>query len=207
MSAKTKVPELLCKWADFWFDETGMALAHYGPFQGGNIDTYGMTSGWRWDNKINWIVYDDILNDKENKYGGMENPYRQQKIMIATGVGFGDLRDFFGATANIAGVNYRRVWAPDSLDFRHYWSVVENLKPYYVKPYPGNIFFSSKVANRILDLQSVIRAYAEAESAKFVTGARPITDAELKDYFDRLDTLGYQEYLKYYVDYYAANVK
>ena len=137
----------------------------------------------------------------------MENPYRQQKIMIATGVGFGDYRDFFGATAAIAGVNYRRVWTPDSLDFRHYWSVVKSQKPYYVSPYPGNVFFPSNVVNRMTDLGSVINSYVESESAKFVTGVRALTDAELKIYFDNLDALGYQEYLKYYVDYYNQLAK
>lgn len=206
ISADTKYPELCCKLLDFFFNETGMTLAFYGPMAGSDVDTYGMTSGWRWDDASNWIVYDDILNDKDNRYGGMENMYRQQKIMLFTGVQLGDIRHFFEAVADMAGTDYERVWSLDSLDFRHYATVVENLKPYYVSPYPNIVFFSQEVNNRIVDLKSVINSYVESETAKFVTGARAITQDEMKMYYEELDKLGYQEYLQYYVDYYRESV-
>lgn len=202
ISAETKYPELLCKWADFWFNESGMALAHYGPPIGSDFEMYGLTEGWQWKDDINWIEYPEVVNDTAGRYNGMENPYRQQHIMIGTGVNFGDIRDFFGATAALANIDYVREWTEDSLDFRHYYTVVKNQKPYYVEPYPGNVFFSEEVNQAITDLQSVINAYAEAETAKFITGARPLTEEELTKYFDELDKLGYQEYLQYYVDYY-----
>jgi putative aldouronate transport system substrate-binding protein len=203
MSSQTKYPELLCKWADFWYNEQGMALAHYGPPIGSKYDTYGLIEGWKWNEKTSWIEYPEVVNDKENKYNGMENPYRQQHIMIGTGVNFGDIRDFFGATAALVGVDYKREWTADSLDFRHYYTVAQHEKPYYIEPYPGNVFFTPEVNQRITDLQSVINAYVETESAKFITGARKLTEEELKNYFDGLDKLGYQEYLKYYFDYYS----
>jgi putative aldouronate transport system substrate-binding protein len=203
VSAKTKYPELLAKWADFWYSEKGMALAHYGPPAGSKeFQTYGKTEGWIWNKDKNWIEYPEVTNDTAKKYNGQENPYRQQKIMMGTGVNFGDIRDFFGATASLAGIDYKRVWTPDSLDFRHYYTMAQSQKPYYTETYPGNVFFSVDINQKIVDLQSVINAYVEAESAKFVTGARALNDDELKKYFDQLDKLGYQEYLKYYADYY-----
>ena len=48
---------------------------------------------------------------------------------------------------------------------------------------------------------SALRSYAEPEIAKFVTGARPLTDEELNDYFDNLDQLGAADYVKAYQDY------
>lgn len=65
------------------------------------------------------------------------------------------------------------------------------------------MFFDSETNARVIELQSLINAYAESESAKFVTGARPLTEEELDQYFAGLDELGYQEYLGYYRDYYA----
>ncbi|TBL69106.1 extracellular solute-binding protein [Paenibacillus thalictri] len=203
ISAKTKYPELLCKWADFWFSEKGMALAHYGPPAGSKeFDTYGLTQGWVWNKEKNWLEYPEVNNDPGNKYNGQENGYRQQKIMMGTGVNFGDIRDFFGATASLAGINYKREWTPNSLDFRHYYTMAQSQKPYYTEPYPGNVFFSVDDNQKIVDLQSVINAYVESESAKFITGARPLNDGELNKYFDQLDKLGYQKYLSFYVDYY-----
>lgn len=203
ISSKTKYPELCCKLLDFFFNHKGLVLAFYGPMTGGEYDTYGMTSGWHWDDKLKWIVYDDIVNDKENRYGGMENPYRQQKIMLYTGVQLGDIRTFFEDVAAMAKADYKRVWSYDSLDFRHYAGIVDNIKPYFTEGYPGVVFFPQEINQRITDLKSVINAYVESESAKFVTGARPLTQEELDKYFIELDSLGYQEYMKYYVDYYA----
>ena len=67
------------------------------------------------------------------------------------------------------------------------------------------VFFSQEVNNRIVDLRSVINSYVESETAKFVTGARPISEEEMNKYYEELDKLGYQEYLQYYVDYYQEN--
>ncbi len=44
--------------------------------------------------------------------------------------------------------------------------------------------------------------YAEQESAKFITGARPLS--ELDAYFDEIERLGAKEFVKYYEDYYKA---
>lgn len=205
ISANTEHPELCCKLLDFFFNRTGLVLAFYGPMKGGEQDTYGMTSGWHWDESINWLVYDDVVNDAENRYGGMENPYRQQKIMLLTGVHLGDIRFFFEDVAAMAKADYKRVWALDSLDFRHYATTVASLKPYFTDGYPGIVFFSEEVNNRVTDLKTVINAYVQSESAKFVTGARALTDEELDAYFAGLDSLGYEEYLGYYADYYAEN--
>ncbi|GHU77701.1 ABC transporter substrate-binding protein [Clostridia bacterium] len=206
INADTKYPELACKLLDFFFTGEGIVYAFYGPMEGSGVDTYGMTSGWRWNEATNWILYDDILNDTENRYGGMENMYRQQKIMWFTGVQLGDIRFFFEDVAAMAATDYRRVWTLDSLDFRHYATMVASEKPYYVDTYPGTVYFTQEINNRVTDLRTVINAYVESESAKFITGARPLTEAELKAYFDGLDALGYPEYLGYYEDYYANNV-
>lgn len=197
ISADTEYPELACKLLDFFFTGEGLVLAFYGPMQDSDVDTYDMTSGWRWDEDLKWIVYDDILNDTEDRYGGMENMYRQQKIMIFTGVNLGDIRFFFEDVAAMAGSDYERIWDLESLDFRHYATIVQSLKPYFQDTYPGLVFFSEDINNRVTDLRTVINAYVESESAKFVTGARPLTEDELTKYFDELDKLGFQEYQPY----------
>lgn len=74
----------------------------------------------------------------------MENPYRQQKIMITTGVSFGDYRTFFEDVAEYAGSDYRREWTLDSLDFRHYATVVANQKPYYTQAIRPMCFSTAK---------------------------------------------------------------
>ena len=52
------------------------------------------------------------------------------------------------------------------------------------------------------NLLIVVREYAAQESAKFVTGARPLD--ELNAYFDEIEKLGALEYVKIYQDYYSS---
>lgn len=205
INAETEYPEICCKLADFFFNKTGLVYGFYGPMTTETDILFDMTAGWYWDDATNWIIYPDLVNDTEGKYGGMENPYRQAKIMPFTGVHMGDYRTFFEDVAEHAKVDYRRVWSYDSLDFRHYAGMVDNQKPYYVQGYPGNVFFDGATNERVVELKTLINSYVEAETAKFITGARALTEEELNKYFEELDKYGYQEYLQYYVDYYAAN--
>lgn len=202
INANTEYPELCCKIADFFFNKTGLVLGFYGPLTTDEKYMYeGYTKGWYWDDATNWLKYPEVENDPEGRYNGMENLYRQQKIMLFTGVQFGDYRTFFEDVAAYCGTDYRRVWSLDSKDFRCYATRVMYQKPYYTDGYPGNVFFDSKINDRIVELKSVIDPYVEAETAKFITGARALTDEEIAKYFDELDALGYAEYLGYYVDY------
>ena len=52
------------------------------------------------------------------------------------------------------------------------------------------------------NLATVLREYARTESAKFITGARPLS--ELDDYFDQMEALGALDFVKVYQDYYDA---
>lgn len=205
INAETAYPELCCKLADFFFSKTGLVLGFYGPMTMDTDILFDMTSGWYWDDASKWIIYPDIVNDTAGIYGGMENMYRQAKIMLFTGVQMGDYRTFFEDVAEYAKADYRRVWSYDSLDFRHYAGMVDQQKPYYTQGYPSNVFFDSETNERVVELASVIKPFVEAETAKFVTGARPLTEEELDSYFTTLDAYGYQEYLQYYADYYEAN--
>lgn len=204
INAETEYPELCCKLADFFFNKTGLVYAFYGPMTTETDILFDKTAGWYWDDATDWIIYPDLVNDAAGIYGGMENHYRQGKIMLFTGVQFGDYRTFFEDVAEHAKADYRRVWSYDSPDFRHYAGMVDNQKPYYTQGYPKNVFFDVETNERVIELKSVIDAYVEAETAKFITGARALNEEELNKYFDGLDAIGYQEYLQYYVDYYAA---
>ena len=51
-----------------------------------------------------------------------------------------------------------------------------------------------------MNLKSIIEDYVSSESAKFITGVRPLN--EIDNFFDELDVLGVQELLGYYKNYY-----
>ena len=79
-------------------------------------------------------------------------------------------------------------------------STYDNLSVHAVTEFPTVVYWDEATAKRISDLSSIINDYATIQFAQFVTGARPLS--ELNNYFTELDRMGYQEYLKYHVDYY-----
>ena len=81
-------------------------------------------------------------------------------------------------------------------------SQLERLSDYVTDVYPTMVFFTEDINTRISDLKTVINSYVRAETAKFITGARPLD--QFNDYLAELDSLGLQEYLGYYIDYYEA---
>ena len=61
-------------------------------------------------------------------------------------------------------------------------------------------FFTPEETEAVMNLKSIIEDYVSSESAKFITGVRPLN--EIDNFFDELDVLGVQELLGYYKNYY-----
>lgn len=86
----------------------------------------------------------------------------------------------------------------------HFRSALEDtMVPYVTKDMPVTIYYDADTAARVNYLFTLVREYATQESAKFVTGRRPLTDEELNKYFDELDRLGAAEIVEITRDYYA----
>ena len=68
--------------------------------------------------------------------------------------------------------------------------------------FPKVVYLDAESQEIVDNLALPLTEHIEAETAKFVTGARPIE--ELDAYFDELDKLGAQEYVQIYVDYYNS---
>ena len=70
--------------------------------------------------------------------------------------------------------------------------------------FPTYYYLDGDTSKEMADILAAVKEYATVEFARFVTGARPITDAELKDFFDTVDSLGAAEYEKVHADYYNS---
>ena len=78
----------------------------------------------------------------------------------------------------------------------------DTLCPVVETGYPNSVYLDAETSVEMGNLATVLREYARTESAKFITGARPLS--ELNDYFDQLEALGAVDYVKVYQDYYDA---
>lgn len=78
----------------------------------------------------------------------------------------------------------------------------DTMVPYVTKQMPVTIYYDEETAERINYLFTLVREYATQETAKFVTGRRPLS--EIDAYFDELDRLGAQEIVEITREYYAG---
>ena len=79
----------------------------------------------------------------------------------------------------------------------------DTLVPYVqVGIQPNNIYLDSETSAYVADLLTAVKEYGEQESAKFVTGARPLS--ELDKYFDEIEELGALEIVEIYAKHYNA---
>ena len=78
----------------------------------------------------------------------------------------------------------------------------DTLCPVVETGFPNAVYLDAETAVEMNNLKTVLNEYASAETAKFITGARPLS--ELDDYFDQMEALGALDYVKVYQDYYDA---
>ena len=82
------------------------------------------------------------------------------------------------------------------------WTNYNPLRIPATEELPTVIYFDAETTETANDLFVTINEFVNTETAKFIVGDRPIE--ELPDYFDELDALGVQDYIKIYTDYYAS---
>ena len=70
--------------------------------------------------------------------------------------------------------------------------------------YPTTVYFDAETSEEINITKTALDEYAKQEIAKFITGARNLTEVELNSYFDTLDSLGAAEMVQVYADYYES---
>lgn len=186
----------------------GIVYMLYGPTASDVEHHYGMVEGWNYDEELRQPSF--VEQEVENPPYNNENLYRNNRTMFTGGFMLGRAYNVFPASAVVDGVYdeypvdipYSAEWYDDTFSFTQYQSWL-NLVPYMTdETWPGIVFFTADEQFEIDELTSIIKPIAETESARFVTGDRPLS--ELDAYFDELDAAGFQDLLQYYKDYYEA---
>ena len=93
----------------------------------------------------------------------------------------------------------------------HYlWSVVQAFEGYedYIVTFRPEIYATAEQNEKFTDLQSTLKSYTRAETAKFIVGDRPLS--EFKDFQAEVIAMGGQEFLdlvREMYQYYSADTK
>ena len=214
VSAKCAEPELAAKFIDWFYSTTedNFQMSMGGPSAEQTDYLLGLVSGYKVDENSN--TYYPDYEDNKDAYSDV-NDYLHKKVVMWNAGAFGyDLWTNDPTSLKYAGEpDASKVEDPSTLRhddpvistngqkmFEYALQTVET--PYLTSDtFPNSVYLDADKAADLANTLSALRSYAEPEIAKFVTGARPLTDDELNDYFDNLDALGAADYVKAYQDY------
>ena len=216
VSAKTQYPELCVALADNIFDPVYSDFFGYGPSVNQPEYFLGKTSGWYLDTNSFERITQTYL-DNADQYSHFNYwRYENIKCWYPASVGIengepgvvvdenGKVYEFFHKPTGDTLMEKARVRKEcTSVDEQYQVSQLTSWGQYMTDEFsPTVCYFDEETTLRIDELKALITEHASHEIAKFVTGERDLS--ELDAYFDELQKLGADEYVKYYADYYEA---
>jgi putative aldouronate transport system substrate-binding protein len=204
MSGNTKYPEVGMRFMDYLYTEEACLYSWNGPTALHKDDTLGLLEGFMYSE-------DYIEQYPEVISGRYPTVYEfiERKISPFTGR-HGDYSDLFNIFRIASGLPREEVRKYNVTYPDNQWrqSMYDWVTPYGVDGYPTIIYLSAQENTRLSDLQTVITAYVDQETAKFITGANSLNNFDR--YLRELNVLGFKEYQDLYIkgyDIYLASKK
>lgn len=210
VSANCENPELAMAFADWFFksDASNYYYAVNGPKATDTDLLYGEVRGYVEDEAGNIAKFLDV-EENPDLYP-TKNDFLKKKVQLfgfkALGVGKSDGYADEPSTAGLEDPSVLRTHEAilnngGEMHFRV--AMQETLCKYTVtEGFPSYVYLDAATQEQATNLLTVIKEYAEQETAKFITGARSLD--ELNAYFDEIERLGALEYVKIYQDYYDS---
>ncbi|MCL2833745.1 MAG: hypothetical protein FWD78_11295 [Treponema sp.] len=194
VTSNCKYPEAAMRLFDFNYTPENTIIAYFGYPDTQPAMNYGMIPGWTIKgNLMDMNIDNTALYPSE--YYFVNSRVRPLHGMI------GITNNAAETAMQMYGMNPpKEAFDPTNADSFARQSTYENISKYAVTEFPFIVYWDPETAQRLTDLSSVLNDYAETQFAQFVTGGRPLSD--MNNYFAELDKMGYQEYIKYYSDYY-----
>ena len=207
-SADTKYPEIVAMLVDFVYSEEGSMIYCYGPKEG--EDPLNMLDGWYYDEKgaittkmVEEGIYDEMITYcRQYVY-----PYDYVGVRpVITNYGYGQTWTFKDA---VTGEDVNTIVTEDITheDNNGHWRLItqEMWNPHITTVGLPTVYLDEETALRATELKTVIEKHIKAESAKFITGTRPLD--EVDDYYKELEQLGVQEYIEIYQAAYSNYIE
>lgn len=215
-SANTEYPEVLALIMDFLYSDEGACLYFYGPKQG--EDPLGILDGWYLDADGNVTV--KLVED-----GTYANITDYSTALVQSNMYVGDRSSIIEYARKISGfekevpqhtlkdvITGRDIVSKELSTYSDdnpegHWRIIN------MDAWENNVtairlptaFLSAEDVLRAAELESVLTNHIKTESAKFITGIRPLS--ELDDYYKELEDLNVDEYLEIYREGYKGYIE
>ncbi|MCL2833741.1 MAG: hypothetical protein FWD78_11275 [Treponema sp.] len=195
ITSSCKYPEVACRLLDFNYDVINGIYVQWGYPDTMPEKNYGMLPGWSIGLNDNFVnLHYDVKDYESENYFNMSRIRPQNNGPFLVGNNAANAKKIYGLNPP------KEEFDPTDASSYSRMTTYYNVSVYSVTEFPFVVYWDEATSRRLTDLSSVLNDYAETQFAQFVTGARPMS--EMNNYFAELDRMNYQEYLKYYSDYY-----
>lgn len=197
ISADTKYPEVCMRLIDYMYSEEGSVYSLFGC-PADSEDLMDLNGGFSLseDGKI---IFNDVAAGKYES----DFDYEVNAIELVQGQFLpGDEGKRKLYSLEMVGVENPEYPKPDLTNpDDHYRNLCYEAHQGHMVDGLPSMYMDVEQAARYTDLKTVIKNYVDAETAKFIVGQRPLT--ELDAYFEELEKIGIDEYIKICKDTYA----
>jgi putative aldouronate transport system substrate-binding protein len=197
LGADCAYPEVAMRWFDWYFTDQGCVYMWLGPMQG-TKETMDIVPGWSFDDK-NAIVSKAVI---DKTYANLGDYYLG---MISPGIVAGNYSSIYRARLVMAGKEWKSdidSMTASTGDNNGQISMYNKMKKYVVDGFPAITYVDSATATKISQLKTVLDTYVKNQSARFITGERPLSEVDA--FINELNNMGLKDYLKIYEDIYAS---
>lgn len=214
-SAKTEHPEVLAYMLNYVYSPEASVYYYYGPMKGEDPLDLLDDQGWYFDENGNMCNAATVAGEATTVFEWALRHVFPSTYM-ANYVDYVDFGKQMGGQATVAEVEdwpdailgepYEVIWR--TLYKREtasgYWrlSCVDAWKDNMTTVALPSLYLDADTGNRVDELGIVITDYITTESAKFITGVRPLS--EIDDFQKGLKDLGVEEYIQIHRDGYAS---
>lgn len=180
VTSDCKNPEAFMRFMDVGYDKEYGYLFFYGP-KAGIDDTYSMNQGWRLADDGVTYEYLDVID----KTVAHHNDYLANIGPFYAAYGLFDRRTDGSELARLS---------KDDRSGLATLELYEKQAPYKFTAYDGGTY-DTDTRVYLDDLGDLFDEYIETETAKFITGVRPLNDSEWNTYVEALRDMGMDEYM------------
>ena len=212
-NADTEYPEVLALMLDYLYSPEGSMYHWYGPMEG--QDPLGMLDGWFLDEEGN-ITTKLVEDGTYESMGLYAKQYVYPYMYVGNTKGAGPLaRALAGAEQNATEYTVTDVVTGKTLtgekrrDYSHdtadeHWRLISmaTQEDHMTAIRLPGVYMTEEDSTRAAELSKVISDYVKAESAKFITGTRPIS--EIDAFWEELKKLDIEEYIALYKEAYSS---
>ena len=200
--------ETIMRYLDFFYSDLGGMYLWCGP-SATSADTLGIIGGYmvNQDNAYVWV--DTNGNKIESQafmegdaanlahgFGNRSHPLENKAAFDAGVTNRPEMRSYY-YDANII-LPYK--YDPNFGSGAHLLNIRNNVEPYRTASFPMIVYYDEETTLAVDELHTILDPFIEAEVAKFITGARPLS--EFGQFQKELQDLGVEELLGYYTTAY-----